>query len=97
MSGAYGFGGGDERLRRKHWEELVAIPVDELDFSVKRTPEALERDGSGVTFSAEVMDGLYDQIKLWIGSRLMRHMSEGKTTTKMTVTVRVVMDDADVG
>ena len=53
---------------------LMDGPV--MAFQAERQPEAIKRDGPDRTLSAEAMDGIFLNIKAWIGSRMIRSMDK---------------------
>jgi hypothetical protein len=57
-------------------DNLCLMDGSVMAFQAERMPEAVERDGPDRTLSAEAMDGLFLNIKAWIGSRMIRSMDK---------------------
>lgn len=75
-------------------------PDQWLDHYVNNVPEnsfAWSYESSDprpeVTFSVEAMDDLFMHFKMFVGSRLMRRLNEGKLAKRMKVTVEVEVED----
>lgn len=76
------------------WFSFLAKPGNEFAFRIGRTAGAIQREGSGVTFSREAMDAMFKHVMIYVGSRLTRYHNEhGSFPQAMTVRVRVALDD----
>jgi len=75
-------------------DQLCLMDGPLMAFEAKRMPEAVERDGPDRTLSAEAMDGLFLNVKAWIGSRMIRSMDKyDHPPQKVTILVTVSIDD----
>jgi hypothetical protein len=62
-----------------------------IELQAHREPHAIARDGQEVTISADTFDELVENMRLWFGTRLMRHhrrTGRGAHNVSIEVTVK---------
>lgn len=75
-----------EEYREALWPKMLDMDGAALELVVERV-----QVGHGVTFSAEAMEQLHDQMLVWVGTRVMRrwnttHEPPSRLTVEITVT-----------
>jgi hypothetical protein len=72
----------------ERYETMLHMESPELRWDIKNTGGE-----AGTTISREAMSATLDTVTTWIGTRLVRRMSEGKSAKHPIVSVRVEFED----
>jgi hypothetical protein len=75
------------------WNELVKVSGASFAVEASRTENSLARVGEDpTTLSAEAFDFLHEELRMFLGTRLLRAMRRGHTTRNVTVYITVNID-----
>lgn len=78
---------GDISSSEELYERMVASPGSTMEFIVNRKYQ------SGVGLSKEAIDRLADNMRLWVYSRMFKHLGTGRGVGGAKVTVHVEFAD----
>lgn len=78
-------------MSEQMYEKMMKIDGPNMEFVIGRGIEAQDRDGLSKTISQEAFDTLMQQIRVWIGTRVMRYDDQSGVMPQ-TVTVNISVD-----